>query len=273
MESRHPSSPAPPVLILTGGVIQHRADSTTSNDRARAAKSISSGFVMTLRVTTLALETRRTAALTSTTRTAITMTTEDSGDFAVLFLGTETRHGGRTAAVARLSAAFSPPVVAGGFSSAAAILWTRPPQRNSALVRKKGFWLLSPDKAAQFPPETRTDNLVVDSVAGPRFLATAHLPPTDLDVALDAVLAHHRCAGVVLLGRGEISPAMSSLLESALHNAKFELELAQLLVDACEREGVVAMVPTGRFDDRETGVYVCAPTHWEASVPGLVPDR
>ena len=207
-------------------------------------------------------DTLGTAGLTPANQTAITMTIEDSDGYAVFYIETETRHGERTLAVARLAAALGPRVGADGFSWAAVVLWTRPPQRNAPMVRKKGFWRLFPHKAAQFPPDTRFDDRVVDSAAGLHFLATAYSVPTALDVAINAVLAHGRCAGVVVLVPDEISPAMSPLLETALHMAKFELELAQLLVDACEREGVVALVPAGRFDDRETGVYVCAPTHW-----------
>lgn len=201
------------------------------------------------------------------------MTTDGSaGRFAVFSLARDTPHGERVTTIDRLTNALMPLLTRGKWSTSEVVLWTRNNQRDSRLIRKKGFWRLFPDLRSMLPPGAECRFTITESADGVRFLATARVSLSDLTMALATALRHTRCAGAVLVGAGSGGLRAATLdpaLRASLDEAGSELELARLLLPLCEQHGVAVVIPTGRFDDRETGLFLCGPEEWSAALPDL----
>lgn len=199
------------------------------------------------------------------------MTTDSSPHSPAIFsLAVPTPHQGRSIALTRLSEVLMPSLSSSNTSDLGLALWTRTPQRDTKHVRTKGFWRLFPHLRAKLPANISCESTAFACSDGVRFLATAQVPSSGLAQALAVILAHTRCAGTALVGASDGIRAHERLLRTALHEAHSELELARLLLPLCERNHVSAIIPSGRFDDPDTGLFVCGPHEWWASSPELV---
>jgi hypothetical protein len=160
-------------------------------------------------------------------------------------------------------------VQAEGAAAAEAVFWTERAVADTPSSRRRGFWMANHKLKAALPPEAVRTEQALPGPEGLRFLASVQSAPNHLPTLLKLVLAFQRNRAVVLVRLEERASIGTAPLVGALSGNEFELGLARDLGTLASRENVVVAVPTGRFDDPETGVFLCAPSLWAGAHPGL----
>lgn len=157
-----------------------------------------------------------------------------------------------------------------GSQSAVAVYWTSAALRDSPLARAKGFWKSWREVAATVPTSALLSEERVHCGDAIHFLASAAVPLSKMGLLNSSVLRYERNRACVLVPLTDGASTTSVLgTRDVLARSRCELDVVQELGPEASRSNVVVIVPFGRFDDCECGMFLYGPAALEGMVPGL----